>query len=76
MVGAALGRRDASHAAIDALAADFAPLNDLRASAAYRAKVAGNLLRRFWLETRAERPLAAERAAIWPAAAAWTVAVR
>jgi xanthine dehydrogenase small subunit len=30
---------------------DFTPLTDMRASAAYRMMVAGNLLRRFWLET-------------------------
>ena len=38
--------------AIDALADDFAPLDDLRASASYRRRVAGNLLRRLWIETR------------------------
>lgn len=38
-------------AAIAALAGDFTPLTDMRASAAYRLKVAGNLLRRFLLET-------------------------
>ncbi len=37
-------------AAIDALAADFAPLSDMRASSAYRLRGAGNLLRRFWYE--------------------------
>ncbi len=30
----------------------------MRASAAYRLQVAQNLLRRFWLETRADAPLA------------------
>jgi xanthine dehydrogenase small subunit len=34
-----------------ALARDFTPLTDMRASAAYRAKVAQNLLRKFRLET-------------------------
>jgi xanthine dehydrogenase small subunit len=34
-----------------ALAEDFSPLNDLRASAGYRMRVAQNLLRRFYLET-------------------------
>jgi xanthine dehydrogenase small subunit len=42
---------------IAALAADFKPLTDMRASAGYRLQVAGNLLRRFWLETRPEAPL-------------------
>ncbi|WNJ88986.1 xanthine dehydrogenase small subunit [Bosea sp. 685] len=38
-------------AAIAALASDFQPLTDMRASARYRLKVAGNLLRRFMIET-------------------------
>lgn len=37
-------------AAAKALAEDFTPLTDWRASAEYRLKVAQNLLRRFWLE--------------------------
>ena len=40
-----------------ALAQDFKPLSDMRASAAYRLQVAQNLLQRFWFETRAENPL-------------------
>ncbi len=44
-------------AAQAALALDFKPLSDMRASAAYRLQVAQNLLRRFWLETRADAPL-------------------
>ena len=35
-----------------ALAADFTPLSDLRASSGYRLKVAGNLLRRFFLQSQ------------------------
>ncbi len=35
-----------------ALAEDFTPLTDMRASAAYRLKAAQNLLRRFYLENR------------------------
>jgi len=38
-------------ASIAALAQDFTPLTDMRASASYRLKVAGNLLRRFLIET-------------------------
>jgi xanthine dehydrogenase small subunit len=38
-------------AAIAALPRDFTPLTDMRASAGYRLKVAGNLLRRFLIET-------------------------
>ena len=39
-----------------ALARDYAPISDLRASAGYRATVAGNLLRRFYLETAGQEP--------------------
>ena len=55
----------AAEAAAAALAQDFAPLSDLRASASYRQRAAGNLLRRFWLETRTAEPLAAQRATVW-----------
>jgi xanthine dehydrogenase small subunit len=37
---------------------DYAPLSDMRASASYRMRTAKNLLRRFWLETRPQAPLA------------------
>lgn len=36
--------------AAEALAQDYAPLSDMRASAGYRMKVAQNLLRKVWLE--------------------------
>jgi len=55
----------ALHAAQAALAQDFTPLSDMRASAAYRLRVAQNLLRRFWLETRAEAPLAQGAVSVW-----------
>ena len=42
------------------LAQDYAPLSDMRASNNYRMKTAQNLLRRFWLETRADAPLSNE----------------
>jgi xanthine dehydrogenase small subunit len=42
---------ETAKAAGAALARDFAPIDDMRASAAYRLKVAGNLLQRFWFET-------------------------
>lgn len=42
---------DTANAAAAALAQDFAPLSDMRASDAYRAKVAANLIARFWHET-------------------------
>jgi len=43
--------------AMAALALDYAPLSDMRASSSYRMQAAQNLLRRFWLETRVENPL-------------------
>jgi xanthine dehydrogenase small subunit len=50
----ALVGTELSQAAIDqavaALATDFQPITDLRASQAYRSRVAGNLLRRFAIE--------------------------
>jgi xanthine dehydrogenase small subunit len=47
-----------AEAAAAALARDFQPITDLRASAGYRQRAAANLLRRFWLETRRDAPLA------------------
>ncbi|MFP5393331.1 MAG: xanthine dehydrogenase small subunit [Gammaproteobacteria bacterium] len=44
-------------AAMEALAQDYAPLSDMRATSAYRLATAKNLLRRFWLETRPDAPL-------------------
>ena len=55
----------AVRAAQAALAQDFAPLSDMRASAAYRLQVAQNLLQRFWLETRAENPLPASATSVF-----------
>ncbi len=49
LVGAPWGL-EACEAAIRALAEDFAPLTDMRASSDYRLTCAGNLLRRFYLE--------------------------
>ncbi|KQV91180.1 FAD-binding molybdopterin dehydrogenase [Massilia sp. Root351] len=45
--------------AMEALAQDYKPLSDMRASSEYRMKTAQNLLRRFWFETRVDAPLAA-----------------
>ncbi|HEV7259760.1 MAG TPA: xanthine dehydrogenase small subunit [Bosea sp. (in: a-proteobacteria)] len=42
-------------AAIAALPGDFTPLSDMRASAGYRLAIAGNLLRRFLIETTQPR---------------------
>ncbi len=54
-------------AARAALASDFQPLTDLRASAGYRTQVAQNLLQRFWLETRTDAPLPADELRVWNA---------
>jgi xanthine dehydrogenase small subunit len=48
-----------------ALAQDFTPLTDHRASAAYRLQVAQNLLRRLWLETRPVDPLPAAAVSVY-----------
>ena len=52
-------------AAQQALAADFTPLTDMRASAGYRLQAAQNLLQRLWLETRAENPLPTSATSVW-----------
>nr|WP_242404680.1 xanthine dehydrogenase small subunit [Janthinobacterium agaricidamnosum] len=55
-----LGQRwseEALKTAMALMAQDYAPLSDMRASSAYRMTTAQNLLRRFWLETRADAPL-------------------
>jgi xanthine dehydrogenase small subunit len=46
----------AVRAAADALATDFQPIDDMRASAAYRLKAAQNMLVRAWLESAAAAP--------------------
>ena len=46
--------------AMKALAKDFSPLTDMRASAAYRQQAAANLLYRFYLETRPQDALVSE----------------
>ena len=57
-------------AAMQALAGDFTPLSDLRASADYRRQVAQGLLKRLWLETRTTQPVA--EASVWAASVATT----
>ncbi|ODV11221.1 MAG: xanthine dehydrogenase small subunit [Rubrivivax sp. SCN 70-15] len=54
-----------ARAAAAALAQDFEPLSDMRASAGYRLRVAGNLLQRLWLETRADDPLPERALSVW-----------
>jgi xanthine dehydrogenase small subunit len=55
-------------AAQAALARDFTPLTDMRASAAYRLRVAQNLLQRFWLETHRGAAADADATSIWSVA--------
>jgi xanthine dehydrogenase small subunit len=43
--------RTTIHAAVEALGGDFTPLTDARASAAYRALTAGNMLRKVFIES-------------------------
>jgi xanthine dehydrogenase small subunit len=66
---AALRGRPWNEAGVDAaalaLATDFKPLTDMRASAGYRLEVSRNLLRRFWLETRPVDPLPAAAVSVW-----------
>lgn len=47
---------DTACAAMTALDRDFAPLSDMRASAAYRMSIAKNLILRFYLETTQAQP--------------------
>ena len=54
-------------AAQQALAQDFQPLSDMRASSAYRLQVAQNLLQRLWLETRTSNPLDASATSVFSA---------
>lgn len=62
-------------AAMAALAQDYAPLSDMRASSGYRLKAAQNLLRRFWYESRPEAPLPAHAVNVFAAAPAATAAL-
>jgi xanthine dehydrogenase small subunit len=57
-----------ARAAAAALARDFQPLSDLRASAEYRLQVAQNLVTRFHLETRLVDPMPASAVTVFAAA--------
>jgi xanthine dehydrogenase small subunit len=48
---------DTAMAATAALRAEFQPISDMRASAAYRSEVLGNLMQRFWLESQGVRQI-------------------
>jgi xanthine dehydrogenase small subunit len=43
---------DTAKQAMGSLRSEFQPISDMRASAAYRSEVLGNLMQRFWLETQ------------------------
>jgi xanthine dehydrogenase small subunit len=43
---------EAARTAAAALRSEFQPISDMRASAAYRGEVLGNLMQRFWLESQ------------------------
>ena len=57
------------HKAADCLRSEFTPISDMRASAAYRSEVLGNLLQRLWLEQQGMRAINLESAAIYDEAA-------
>ena len=52
---------EAAARAAAALRAEFQPISDMRASAAYRSEVLGNLVQRFWLESQGMRNINLER---------------
>ncbi len=54
-----------ARAAMTALAIDYAPLSDMRASSEYRLSTAQNLLYRFYLETRLSEPLPANSVSVF-----------
>jgi len=64
----AIWNEAAARAAMEALASDYAPLGDMRASADYRRQTAQNLLYRFFLETRPEHPLPASHLSVFATA--------
>lgn len=51
--------------AMSALSDDFSPLDDMRASATYRSRIAANLLYRFYLESRPDAPLASSKTRVF-----------
>jgi xanthine dehydrogenase small subunit len=52
------------HAAMNALAVDFTPMTDMRATKEYRAIAARNLLQKFWMETRSDQPIPAAQLSV------------
>ena len=67
-----VGRRwdeSAMQLAIASLPREFSPLSDFRASSQYRMQAACNLMRRFFLETRRENPIEADKLSVFSDAA-------
>jgi xanthine dehydrogenase small subunit len=56
-------------AAMQVLRAEFTPISDMRASAAYRTEVLGNLLQRCWLESQGKSDSSLETLVLEGAAA-------
>ena len=46
--------------AMETLRQEFQPISDMRASSHYRTQVLGNLLQRFWLESRGDAHVSLE----------------
>jgi xanthine dehydrogenase small subunit len=63
-------------AAQAALATDFTPFSDLRASADYRRAAAAGLLERFWLSTRQDKPVPQSELRVWTSSNATLPAAR
>jgi xanthine dehydrogenase small subunit len=57
----------AAQRAAAALRTEFQPISDMRASAAYRSQVLGNLMQRFWLESQGVRHINLESGLVIPA---------
>ena len=49
--------QDTVRKAMEILRAEFQPISDMRASAAYRSEVLGNLLQRYWLESQGQQAI-------------------
>ena len=52
--------------AIATLRGEFSPISDMRASAAYRSQVLGNLLERYWLESQGLQTVSLEHLKLEP----------
>ena len=51
----------AARNAASMLRSEFQPISDMRASAAYRSQVLGNLMQRYWLESQGAQDINLER---------------